>query len=141
VISRPRTRLAVLEVIPTACSAPVAKLSKRTRNQRPLTPKIVRLSLGPIFIPLIIPPAFPARTHDEMSTHGLEYAELMKKAYDDAKGQDLSHEEACKKAEAAADRFVKEHAARYSELSRLPYFNLCRMIVIDPMHCVLLGTC
>ncbi|KII93303.1 hypothetical protein PLICRDRAFT_100818 [Plicaturopsis crispa FD-325 SS-3] len=36
-------------------------------------------------------------------------------------------------------KFVKEFATRWSELSRLPYFDLCRMIVIDPMHNLFLG--
>ncbi|KAJ7748675.1 hypothetical protein B0H16DRAFT_1319717 [Mycena metata] len=44
----------------------------------------------------------------------------------------------CKTA-AARKAFVKEYAARYCELSRLLYFDLCRMIVIDPMHNLLLG--
>lgn len=35
--------------------------------------------------------------------------------------------------------FVKEFATRYSELSRLPYFDFRRMIVIDPMHNLFLG--
>jgi hypothetical protein len=35
--------------------------------------------------------------------------------------------------------FVKEHATRYTQLSRLPYFDLVRQIVIDPMHNLFLG--
>lgn len=35
--------------------------------------------------------------------------------------------------------FVKDHATRYSQLSRLPYFNLVEQIVIDPMHNLFLG--
>ncbi|KAJ7799473.1 hypothetical protein B0H14DRAFT_3787754 [Mycena olivaceomarginata] len=34
----------------------------------------------------------------------------------------------------ARDAFVKHHATRFSELHRLPYFDICEMIVIDPMH-------
>ncbi|KAF8873287.1 hypothetical protein CPB84DRAFT_1817996 [Gymnopilus junonius] len=30
--------------------------------------------------------------------------------------------------------FVKQYAIRPSELSRLEYFNICQMIIIDPMH-------
>ncbi|KZV60007.1 hypothetical protein PENSPDRAFT_558091, partial [Peniophora sp. CONT] len=37
------------------------------------------------------------------------------------------------------DEFVKKYATRWSELARLPYFDICRMIVIDPMHNLLLG--
>lgn len=36
-------------------------------------------------------------------------------------------------------QFVKENATRWSELVRLPYFDMCRMIVIDPMHNLFLG--
>jgi hypothetical protein len=39
----------------------------------------------------------------------------------------------------ARKNFVKEHATRYSELSRLPYFNMVEQIVIDPMHNLFLG--
>ena len=35
--------------------------------------------------------------------------------------------------------FVKEHATRYSQLSRLPYFNLVEQIVVNPMHNLFLG--
>src|SRR5712691_4195464 len=35
--------------------------------------------------------------------------------------------------------FVKEHATRYCQLSRLPYFNLVEQIVVDPMHNLFLG--
>jgi hypothetical protein len=35
--------------------------------------------------------------------------------------------------------FLKEHGARYSELSWLPYFNPVHMTVVDPMHNILLG--
>ena len=40
---------------------------------------------------------------------------------------------------AARDEFVKLHAARWSEFARLPYFDMVRMVVIDPMHNLLLG--
>ncbi|KAI0749923.1 hypothetical protein C8Q80DRAFT_1120041 [Daedaleopsis nitida] len=40
---------------------------------------------------------------------------------------------------AEQDDFVKQHATRWSELCRLPYFDMCRMIVIDPMHNLFLG--
>ena len=39
----------------------------------------------------------------------------------------------------AQKNFVKEFATRYSELSRLPYFNMVEQIVIDPMHNLFLG--
>jgi len=39
----------------------------------------------------------------------------------------------------ARAQFIKEFATRFSELSRLPYFDMCRMIVIDPMHNLYLG--
>lgn len=37
-------------------------------------------------------------------------------------------------------KYVKDFAVRWSELVRLPYFDLCRMVVVDPMHNLLLGT-
>lgn len=39
----------------------------------------------------------------------------------------------------ARKNFVRERATRYSQLSRLPYFNLVEQIVIDPMHNLFLG--
>jgi hypothetical protein len=39
----------------------------------------------------------------------------------------------------ARAQFVKEFATRWSELARLPYFDMCRMIVVDPMHNLFLG--
>ncbi|KAK0441728.1 uncharacterized protein EV420DRAFT_1622998 [Desarmillaria tabescens] len=35
--------------------------------------------------------------------------------------------------------FVSTYATRWCELARLPYFDVCHMIVIDPMHNLLLG--
>ncbi|THH26684.1 hypothetical protein EUX98_g7505 [Antrodiella citrinella] len=35
--------------------------------------------------------------------------------------------------------FVKTHATRYTQLARLPYFDLVRQVVIDPMHNLFLG--
>ena len=35
--------------------------------------------------------------------------------------------------------FVKEFVTCYTELSRLPYFNLVKQIVVDPMHNLFLG--
>lgn len=65
--------------------------------------------------------AFTPRTHDSQLEEGLEYAEAGKKS-----------------GKAAAD-YAKAHATRWTELLRLPYFNVCRMIIIDPMHALLLG--
>lgn len=39
----------------------------------------------------------------------------------------------------AREKYMTEHATRWSELARLPYFHMVRMIVIDPMHNLLLG--
>lgn len=39
----------------------------------------------------------------------------------------------------ARKNFVKQHATRYCQLSRLPYFNLVQQIVVDPMHNLFLG--
>ena len=37
-------------------------------------------------------------------------------------------------------KVVSDHGVRYSILTQLPYFNIVRMHVIDPMHNILLGT-
>lgn len=34
----------------------------------------------------------------------------------------------------------KQHGTRWTAFSRLPYFDITRMMVIDPMHNLLLGT-
>ncbi|KAG2094257.1 uncharacterized protein F5147DRAFT_537124, partial [Suillus discolor] len=39
----------------------------------------------------------------------------------------------------ARKSFVKDFATRYTQLSRLPYFNLVEQIIIDPMHNLFLG--
>lgn len=39
----------------------------------------------------------------------------------------------------ARDEFAKAYGVRWSELARLPYFDMCRMIVVDPMHNLFLG--
>ncbi|KAJ7470860.1 hypothetical protein FB451DRAFT_1472522 [Mycena latifolia] len=39
----------------------------------------------------------------------------------------------------ARDSFASAHGTRYFEVSRLPYFDPVRQIIIDPMHCVFLG--
>ncbi|EPS99806.1 hypothetical protein FOMPIDRAFT_1030690 [Fomitopsis schrenkii] len=63
--------------------------------------------------------AFPARTHAEQLKLAEEYARCT--------------------TQAARDEFVKNFASRWCELARLPYFDVCQMIVIDPMHNLLLG--
>ncbi|KIN99861.1 hypothetical protein M404DRAFT_108845, partial [Pisolithus tinctorius Marx 270] len=40
---------------------------------------------------------------------------------------------------AARSNFVKDFATRFTQLSRLPYFDLVNQIVIDPMHNLFLG--
>ncbi|KIJ57838.1 hypothetical protein HYDPIDRAFT_171515, partial [Hydnomerulius pinastri MD-312] len=37
------------------------------------------------------------------------------------------------------EEFFEEHGVRWTELARLPYFDLVRQCVIDPMHNLLLG--
>lgn len=37
------------------------------------------------------------------------------------------------------DDFFKKHGARWTELARLPYFDLVRCMIIDPMHNLFLG--
>lgn len=38
------------------------------------------------------------------------------------------------------DTHFERHGIRYCAFSRLPYFDPVRMIIIDPMHNLLLGT-
>lgn len=40
---------------------------------------------------------------------------------------------------AERDDFVKNYATRWTEFARLPYFDLVRQVVIDPMHNLILG--
>jgi hypothetical protein len=68
---------------------------------------------------LTICSGFRARTHDEQLKYAQEYASCP--------------------TQAARDAFVKQHASRWFELARLPYFDVTRMIIIDPMHNLLLG--
>jgi hypothetical protein len=63
--------------------------------------------------------AFHPWTNDEHRQLGDEYLHL-------------STPTACK-------NFMKEHATRYCQLSCLPYFNLVKQIIIDPMHYLFLG--
>jgi hypothetical protein len=51
----------------------------------------------------------------------------------------LEYAEAGTTSDKAAAEYVKTHATRWTELLCLPYFNMCRMIIIDPMHALLLG--
>jgi hypothetical protein len=39
----------------------------------------------------------------------------------------------------ACESFISDHSTCYTELQRLPYFDVCWMIVIDPMHNLFLG--
>jgi hypothetical protein len=36
-------------------------------------------------------------------------------------------------------KFAKIHGVRWTEFARLHYFDPVRMVIIDPMHCILLG--
>jgi hypothetical protein len=36
-------------------------------------------------------------------------------------------------------KFAKKHGVRWTEFARLHYFDPVRMVIIDPMHCMLLG--
>lgn len=66
--------------------------------------------------------AFPARDGDQHERESAEYAKIPE---DDKK---------------ARDAFASAHGTRYFEFSRLPYFDPVRQIIIDPMHCIFLGT-
>lgn len=63
--------------------------------------------------------AFRKRTNDSHRRLGVKHAKITSKA----KRED----------------FVKKEGTRFTQLSRLPYFDLVRGIVIDPMHNLILG--
>lgn len=58
-----------------------------------------------------------------------------------------SHQEVCKQAKefmgastkSKAAKIAQKNGVRYSELIRLPYFDIVRMTTVDPMHTFLLG--
>ncbi|KAJ3525424.1 hypothetical protein NMY22_g10588 [Coprinellus aureogranulatus] len=60
-------------------------------------------------------------------------------ARNDLQHRYLGEAYAGKTSQNARDAHVKEFATRWSELARLPYFDIVRCIVIDPMHNLLLG--
>lgn len=57
----------------------------------------------------------------------------------DEEHRQLGERYRCLKTKTDRANFVKVHATRYTQLSRLPYFDTVRQIVIDPMHNLLLG--
>lgn len=63
--------------------------------------------------------AFRKRTNASHRRLGAKYAKITNKA--------------------KREEFVKKEGTRFSQLSRLPYFDLVRGIVIDPMHNLILG--
>ncbi|KAI0668702.1 hypothetical protein C8Q78DRAFT_1097701 [Trametes maxima] len=63
--------------------------------------------------------AFPSRSDVEHRRLGARYAALGNQSQ--------------------RDKFVKNYATRYTELSRLPYFNIVEQVVVDPMHNLFLG--
>jgi hypothetical protein len=69
--------------------------------------------------PLSLLTVFRSRTNEEQRQLGEEYRKLPTPT--------------------ARKNFVKDHATRYTQLSRLPYFNLVEQVVIDPMHNLFLG--
>src|SRR5258708_2588601 len=38
------------------------------------------------------------------------------------------------------EKFVNEHATRFTQLSHLPYFSIVCCVVVDPTHNLILGT-
>ncbi|KAL6299063.1 hypothetical protein BKA93DRAFT_830185 [Sparassis latifolia] len=61
------------------------------------------------------------------------------KSCTDKEQRELGERYRALKTEKARADFVRQHATRYTELSRLPYFDLVHQIVIDPMHNLFLG--
>ncbi|KAI0069372.1 hypothetical protein K474DRAFT_1610534 [Panus rudis PR-1116 ss-1] len=67
------------------------------------------------------------------------FAQGQYRAQTDAEHRRLQAEYKTKTTKAARTQFVKLYATRWSELSRLPYFDFSRMVVVDPMHNLFLG--
>ena len=53
--------------------------------------------------------------------------------------RDLADQYRVLRTKQARKDFASAHSTRWTELARLPYFDMCRMIVIDPMHNLFLG--
>ncbi|KAJ7022843.1 hypothetical protein C8F04DRAFT_897927, partial [Mycena alexandri] len=68
------------------------------------------------------PAAFPARDGQQHREEAAKYAKIPEY---DKKGR---------------DDFARKFGTRHFELSRLSYFDPVRQIIIDPMHCIFLGT-
>ncbi|KAG9317973.1 hypothetical protein JVU11DRAFT_29 [Chiua virens] len=64
--------------------------------------------------------AFPPRTDEQHRQLGEEYRNLSNPT--------------------ARKNFVKAYATRFTQLSRLPYFDIVSQVVVDPMHNLFLGT-
>ncbi|KAL1940756.1 hypothetical protein VTO73DRAFT_7797 [Trametes versicolor] len=66
-------------------------------------------------------------------------AAFEERARTDAQHRQLGARYAALTTQNSRDKFVREHATRYTELSRLPYFNIIEQVVVDPMHNLFLG--
>ena len=53
--------------------------------------------------------------------------------------RDLADQYRILRTKQARKDFAAANSTRWTELARLPYFDTCRMIVIDPMHNLFLG--
>ncbi|KAG1818070.1 uncharacterized protein BJ212DRAFT_1298920 [Suillus subaureus] len=71
-------------------------------------------------------------SYDSGSTASRYQQNLVQKCKLGEKYQQLTTPTTCK-------NFVKDYATCYTQLSRLPYFNLVNQVVIDPMHNLFLG--
>lgn len=121
VISLQLIRWVAMRLTPTVSSVPCVGLHRRTWQLRSHFNQEVIFYL----LPLCSEPdqsiyqAFPPRTDAEHRSLQEQFQAL------DSKG--------------AREKFVKEYATRFSEFTRLPYFDFPRMIIIDPMHNFFLG--
>ncbi|KAF8066846.1 hypothetical protein FPV67DRAFT_1670313 [Lyophyllum atratum] len=75
----------------------------------------------------------------ELKATDASFTENGFRARTDSEHRGLQEDYLMCKTKTARAEFVKAHATRWSELYRLPYFDICRMIMIDPMHNLLLG--
>ncbi|KAJ6479999.1 hypothetical protein C8R47DRAFT_1074460 [Mycena vitilis] len=118
-----------------------------TPNMGPNDELRVGLTLGVDWFSYLRSQIAPSHTSGPMSFNVVNFRSFLRQSYPSRFSKQRSDKEhrqrqqeylKCKTA-AARKAFVKMFATRWCQLSRLPYFDLCRMIVIDPMHNLLLG--
>ncbi|KAF7333828.1 Glycoside hydrolase family 92 protein [Mycena venus] len=71
------------------------------------------------------------------TVYNTDFENWVKRNVDELRGYAEAWRDANTQAE--RDAIYKAYGVRWSEMWRLPYWDPCRMLVVDPMHCVLEG--